>query len=194
MISSEGGRGELPIVKVFKRLEDVKHGKRISLGRSLRKKLLRKSTKQRWGNQNHRTSKQICPDRRIHIKGSATTGCHQRFAKYRLAHRVALLLVRRVLPYKTRAREQSSSLHMNPQPRMAPWGRWSSARRCCVLCDTNVSFSKADFSFSWLLLLLMLLFKPVGRAAPIRWRPCTSVAIHPTSSPRVSCCCACRWG
>ena len=26
-----------------------------------------------------------------------------------------------------------------------------------------------------------------------RRRPYTSVAAHPTSSPRVSCCCACRW-
>ena len=62
----------------------------MSRGRSLRKKLFRKSTNQRWGKQNHVTAKS-CSERGDHKKNTAATGRHHPFAKKESAHRGAFV-------------------------------------------------------------------------------------------------------
>ena len=80
--------------------------------------------------------------------------------------RVPLLLVRSVLLYSPRARAQSSSAYTWTHERERPLGlggrQHDGAAPCVIRKDQSTG---ANFLLFWLLLLL-LLCKPLGRAAP----------------------------
>ena len=136
----------------------------MSHGRSLREELFRKSTNQRRGKRNQVTAKS-CSERSIHKKSTAATGRHHPFAKKSQPTGVPLLLVRSVLLYSPRPRAQSNSVHMDAraeQPLGLGGRQHDGAAPYVIQRDQAVG---ADRLFSWLLLLL-LLCKPLGHAAP----------------------------